>query len=207
MSDHSGSGGSVTFWLDCLRRGDETAAGLLWDRYFDRLVRLAGGKLRRVGQPGADADAEEAALSAFASFCTRARQGQYPALKDRDAFRRLLVVITLRKAADRINLRLRQKRGGGQVLGEVDLPRIDSEGARLLLDDLSGPQPNPELAAIFAEGVERLLQSLEDDTLRTIALGKLAGSTDQELAEQLGCSRRTITNKLKLIRLTWEDEQ
>ena len=39
------------------------------------------------------------------------------------------------------------------------------------------------------------------------ALGKAAGATDQELAEQLGCSRRTIANKLKLIRLTWEDER
>jgi DNA-directed RNA polymerase specialized sigma24 family protein len=137
------------------------------------------------------------------NFCSGGRNDD----QGRDAFRRLLVVITLRKAADRINLRFRQKRGGGQVLGEVDLPKAGPGGEPLLLEDLSGPQPNPELAAIFAEGVERLLQDLGDDSLRTIALGKLAGSTDQELARQLGCSLRTITNKLKLIRLTWGDRR
>jgi DNA-directed RNA polymerase specialized sigma24 family protein len=200
------SGGSVTFWIDRLKAGDETAAGLLWDRYFERLMQIARAKLRRVRQPGADADAEEAALSAFASFCAGVKKGRFPAVRDRDAFRRLLVVITLRKAADRINVRLRRKRGGGQVLGEVDL-KTGPDGEQVVLDDLSGPEPNPALAALFAEAVERLLLALGDDSLRAIAVGKLAGATDQELAGQLGCSRRTITNKLKLIRLTWEDER
>jgi len=198
--------GSVTLWINALKAGDETAAGRLWERYFDRLVQLAGARLRRLRHPGAAADAEEAALSAFASLCARARQGRFPALKDRDAFRSLLVVITLRKAADRIHARYRQKRGGGQVLGEVDLPRAGPDADPIRLDDLSGREPNPELAALFQEGFERLLQVLGDDSLRAIALGKLEGLTDQELADQLGCSRRTVTNKLKLIRLTWEDE-
>jgi DNA-directed RNA polymerase specialized sigma24 family protein len=198
--------GSVTLWIGRLEAGDEAAASLLWDRYFARLAQLAGARLRRLRQPGADADAEEAALSAFASFCAGARRGRFPALGDRDAIWRLLVVITLRKVADRINFRLRRKRGGGLVLDEADL-RAGPDGEQLLLDELSGPQPGPELAAIFQEEFERLLRALGDDSLRAIALGKLAGATDQELARQHGCSRRTITNKLKLIRLTWEDHR
>ena len=34
-------GGSVTRWIGGLRAGDGEAAQALWERYFDRLVRLA----------------------------------------------------------------------------------------------------------------------------------------------------------------------
>jgi hypothetical protein len=46
------------------------------------------------------ADEEDAALSAFDSFCRRAEQGQFPDLKDRDGLWALLVVLTAHKAAD-----------------------------------------------------------------------------------------------------------
>jgi DNA-directed RNA polymerase specialized sigma24 family protein len=92
------------------------------------------------------------------------------------------------------------------VVGEADLPRRDSIDQPLLLDDLPGPANSPDLEAILSEGFDRMLEALDEDSLREIALGKLAGLTDRELAEQLKCSRRTITNKLKLIRLTWEDQ-
>ena len=35
-----GEGGSVTRWIGELREGDPAAAGAVWERYFDRLVRL-----------------------------------------------------------------------------------------------------------------------------------------------------------------------
>jgi hypothetical protein len=39
--------GSVTHWIDDLRGGDAGAASRkLWERYFDRLSRLARAKLR-----------------------------------------------------------------------------------------------------------------------------------------------------------------
>ncbi len=59
--------------------------------------------LARTGLRGAArrvADEEDAALSAFDSFCRRAAQGQFPDLKDRDGLWALLVVITARKAAE-----------------------------------------------------------------------------------------------------------
>jgi DNA-directed RNA polymerase specialized sigma24 family protein len=92
------------------------------------------------------------------------------------------------------------------VVGEADLPKRDSIDQPLLLDDLPGPAKSPDLEAILSEGFDRMLETLDEDSLREIALGKLAGLTDRELAKQLKCSRRTITNKLKLIRLTWEDQ-
>jgi hypothetical protein len=44
-------GGSVTHWIGALKAGDKEAAQPLWERYFDRLVRLAGAKLRAVKTP------------------------------------------------------------------------------------------------------------------------------------------------------------
>src|SRR3954454_10651445 len=69
-------GGSVTRWLGDLKAGDPAAAQKLWERYFTSLVRLAQAKLRssrRVAE-----DEEDAALSAFGSFCASAAEGRFP---------------------------------------------------------------------------------------------------------------------------------
>ena len=65
--------------------------------------------------------------------------------------------------------------------------------------------PTPEFAAQFAEDVEVLLARLGDETLRKIALLKLDGHTTEEIAAQLGTSKRTIDRKLHLIRMTWDE--
>src|SRR5260370_2188908 len=89
---------SVTEWIGQLKAGDQAAAERLWERYFRRLVGLAGKKLggnrRRV------ADEEDVALSAFDSFCRGAGRGRFPLLSDRDDLWPLLLLITARKAAD-----------------------------------------------------------------------------------------------------------
>src|SRR4028119_1989180 len=86
--------GSITHRIDALRAGDPAAAQLLWERYFDRLVRLARTRLRATGRSSAEADEEDAVLSAFDSFCAGAVRGRFPQLTDRDDLWRLLVVIT-----------------------------------------------------------------------------------------------------------------
>ena len=92
--------GSVTYWLSELKAGASTAAQPLWERYFDPLVRLARTKLRAAHRSGADADEEDAALSAFDNFCRGVAQGRFPQLADRDDLWRLLVTITTRKVVD-----------------------------------------------------------------------------------------------------------
>src|SRR5262245_58193285 len=68
--------GSVTALLERLKAGDHEAVRLLWQRYYPRLVGLARKRLQAV--PRRAADEEDAALSAFNSFCQRAEQGQFP---------------------------------------------------------------------------------------------------------------------------------
>src|SRR3954452_12177024 len=122
--------GSVTRWIDDLKAGDRAAAQPLWERYYARLVALARDKLRRTRRAAAIEDEEDAALSAFNSFCDGAARGRFPLLADRGDLWRLLVVITARKACAQVDRRCRQKRGGGQVLGEVDwIGTKDRDGA------------------------------------------------------------------------------
>jgi DNA-directed RNA polymerase specialized sigma24 family protein len=196
------TGGSVTHWLGYLKQGNHAAAQPLWERYFDRLVRLARGKL--AGDRRLNAYDEDVALSAFDSFFQAAAAGRFPKLNDRNDLWRSLFDVTVRKA---INLRkhsARLKRGGGKVRDEAGL---DGSGDAGGLDALFGDEPTPELAAIVAEECRNLLGILDREdptlTLRRAALWKLEGYTNDEIAEKLGCARRTVANRLELIRALW----
>src|SRR5450755_4667657 len=92
--------GSVTRWLGDLKAGDTDAAQKLWERYFGALVRLAHARLRNAAH-GAE-DEEDAALSAFDSFCAAAAQGRFPRLDDREDLWRILVTLTQRKALNQV---------------------------------------------------------------------------------------------------------
>src|SRR6516162_10077120 len=148
--------GSVTRWIGDLVAGDAagSAAQKLWERYFDRLVHLARDRLR--AGPRGPADAEDAALDTFDSFCRGAAAGRFPRLDDRDDLWSLLVTITVRKAADQLRRERRQKRGGGRVRGAQELGRADAGGGGL--DEVIGREPTPDLAAMVAEQYLHLLE-------------------------------------------------
>jgi DNA-directed RNA polymerase specialized sigma24 family protein len=44
---------------------------------------------------------------------------------------------------------------------------------------------------------------LGNDSLRQVALWKMDGYTVDEIADRMGCARRTIARRLDLIRKTW----
>lgn len=66
-----------------------------------------------------------------------------------------------------------------------------------------GEEPTPELACMVAEDCRLMLDGLEDETLRQVALLTLEGYNIQEIAEKLGCVRRTVDRKLERIREKW----
>jgi DNA-directed RNA polymerase specialized sigma24 family protein len=192
---------SVTIWLDAARAGDDRAIQKLWDRYFQRLVRLAAKKLP--GHQRRDVDEEDVALSAFHTFCERVGRGQFPALAGRDDLWRLLAVITNRKAMAIARNRACQKRGGGKVVGESALladPGAEMEGLAQFL----GREPSPEFAAQLAEDSRRLVEALGNPSLRLVALMRLEGHGIEEIGRRLEISPRSVERKLHLIRMTWE---
>jgi DNA-directed RNA polymerase specialized sigma24 family protein len=195
--------GSVTHWIGALKAGDHAAAQALWERYFDRLVRLACAKLRTARRSGSGGDEEDAALSAFDSFCAGAVRGRFPQLRDRGDLWRLLVVITVRKAQDQVQRENRLKRGGSRVVSAADLSGLGHDAGPAGLEQVVGTEPSPEFAALVADECRRLLGGLRDDTLRQIALLRMEGYENAEIAARLGCGLRTVQRKLDLIRKTW----
>lgn len=194
--------GSVSRWMDQVRQGDEEAAQKLWERYFDQLIHLARNQLR--GLPKGPADEEDVVLHTFDSFCRGAQEGRFPELSDRNNLWRLLIAMTANKAKDLARHERRQKRGGGKVLNEGAFTGGDDSRPSPLLDVISR-DPTPEFAAELAEDVERRLDQLDDETLRQIALWKMEGHQNDEIAEKLGCVSRTVERKLQLIRRLWTE--
>jgi DNA-directed RNA polymerase specialized sigma24 family protein len=186
--------GSITQWLDGLRAGDPAAAARLWEGYFRRLVELARTRLRAV--PRRAADEEDVALSAFDSFCRGAGQGRFPRLNDRDDLWQVLLVLTQRKAIDLIEREGRGKR---------DWRRTEPAGADgAPFADFAGREPDPAFAAQVADECRRLLGTLGDDELRLLAVRKMEGHTNEEIAALLDCSLATVERRLRLIRKEWE---
>jgi DNA-directed RNA polymerase specialized sigma24 family protein len=198
--------GSVTLWIGDLKAGDNGAAQPLWERYFGRLVRLARKRLMASKRVGADEDEEDAALSAFDSFCAGVARGRFPLLGDREDLWKLLVVITARKASAQAQRRRAVKRGGDMF--RVDGPAGSElgEGAAFV-EEIVGAEPSPEFAAMVAEEYRLLLDRLGDDALRQVALWRMEGYTADEIAERLGCARRTVARRLELIRMIWSEDR
>jgi DNA-directed RNA polymerase specialized sigma24 family protein len=191
------SDGSVTRLIGMLKEGNRAASQQLWEAYFGRLVGLARARLR--GMSGRMADEEDVALSAFESFYRRAEKGQFPQLEDRADLWQLLFVLTVRKAINLVNYQGRKSRGGGRVQSLADL---DFAAA----DAILGAEPSPELAVQMTEECQRLLARLPDESLRTVALWKMEGYTNAEIAKLLGCVVQTVERKLRAIRTVWSNE-
>lgn len=183
--------GSVTHWLQLLQTGDHQAAQPLWERYCRKLEVLVSKKLR--GRSFGAQDAEDVALSAFTSFCQALEREQFPQLSDRSDLWRLLIVITARKTAHLLRDQDTQKRGAA-IREDVAIEQV------------VGEEPTPEFAAQAMEEYERLLGRLQREDLKQIAIWKMDGYTNQEIADKLGCAVRTVDRKLRLIRRIWERE-
>jgi DNA-directed RNA polymerase specialized sigma24 family protein len=132
--------------------------------------------------------------------------GRFPQLHDRDNLWRLLVVITARKALDQLAHDHRKRRGGGPVPDQPGISSGEAEWDEAAIEQVVGDEPTPEFAAQVAEEYQRLLHLLGDDALRQVAVWKMEGLTDDEVAERLDCSRRTVARKLDAIRFIWSEE-
>jgi DNA-directed RNA polymerase specialized sigma24 family protein len=196
----------VTHWIGDLKAGDRGVVQSLWGRYFTQLVERARTKLCALRTPMAVNDGEDVALSAFHSLCEGVREGRFPRLDDRDDLWRILVHLTACKAVDQHRRERRQKRGGGGVLRETDMLASAGNDVRNPLDQLIGSEPSPEFAAMVAEEYRRRIDSLGEPALRLIAERKLACCTNEDIAQELGVSLRTVTLKLELIRKRWKGD-
>ena len=202
--------GSVTQQICNLRDGDqkerEEAARRIWQRYFAALLGLARGHLdARIRRRE---DEEDVLQSMYKSFCRRQQRGDFD-LAGRDELWKLLVTITVRKARNVANRHHYGIRDVGCEQADSGVGDEAAEASRWTLEQLEAAGPTPAQAAVLNEELERRLQALgdRDPVLRQVALLKLEGYTNREIATALGIVERTVERKVERIRTKWSTSE
>ena len=179
---------SVTYLIRAVQGDRASAVGPLLAIYFERLVQLARRRLQNV--PGMDGYEEDLALRSFLSVYENLRDPARRVQPDsRDDLWRLLAARTISRAIDLI-----RKHRPAEAPGDHDLERFLAR------------EPTPEEAAEMADECRRLLDLLEEPQLRQIALWKVEGFTNEEIASKLDCVLRTVERKVMRIRMLWKHE-
>ena len=93
--------------------------------------------------------------------------------------------------------------GVGEIAGQ-DLP--DSRLRGMLCIDAEGGERIGE-QALVADELRHQLQRLGDEGLRDVAVLRLAGNSDREIAAALSCSLRTVERRHTHIRQIWSQGQ
>jgi DNA-directed RNA polymerase specialized sigma24 family protein len=181
--------GSVSVWLGQVKAGDRQAFQQLWERYFAQLVALVRKRMR--SSPARIVDEEDVALSAFNSFYNGIAHGRFPRLQDRDDLWQVLLLLTRQKAVNMGRHESRQKRGGGKVQHLSALANPEASSSEFLAE-IIGVAPAADFAAEMVEECRRLLDGLKDDRLRELAISKMEGYSNEELAVRAGCSVATV---------------
>ena len=193
---------SISEWIAKVKDGDERAAAWIWNRCFSQLVDVARKRLAHV--PRSVEDEEDVAICALTSFFDAAASGRFPDLSDEKSLWRVLSRLTQQKAVDAIRRHWKQRTHAGGNHGATS-----NGGNGQIRDSLADAADHvtPEIAAVLEEEIRLLLESLGESELQQLALSKLQGFTNEEIAEQLGCSLRTIERRLYLIRRKWSNRE
>ena len=193
---------SVTQYIDGLRVGDQVAAQQIWERFLGRLIRLADRKLQ--GTRRRSADEEDLVQIAFAQFFRQIERGRFSKLNDRNDLWQVLAMLVERRAIDQIRRNNTQKSGGGELRGESIFVVPGEKDAAGIAGTPDKFYPTPKMAEELTEVFRELFHDLDDGELRHIALLKMEGYTNREIAEMLSTSMRTIERRLDQIRTKWK---
>jgi DNA-directed RNA polymerase specialized sigma24 family protein len=195
---------SVTQWLAALQADQSASGQRLWERYVEKLARLARKKLAHVSRRSADED--DIVAEVFADFLNGVKERRFERLCDRNDLWQILTMLTERKVITHVRREKAAKRGRGRVHGESAFARPADASAGPGINQVAGREPTPEFAAEVAETLGRLMGLLENDLLRALARDNLAGYTQPEMAERHGISLPTVQRKLRLVREMWRGE-
>lgn len=181
---------TITRWIRLVRNSDEHAARKLWEQYAARLRTLARQWIRSTGPW----DEEDIVVSAYQTLFQKLQSGQFVNVDSRDTFWALLTIIAARKAKDFGRRDRALKRGGIRTIS------LDNANEKELISTDS----QSEMDFLITEECLVLIDQLEDPDLKHVALLRLEGLSNQEIAEQLKFSQRSVQRIVKLIKEIWE---
>lgn len=162
--------------------GDSLAADDLFNRYVERLTRLARSRLS--ASLAQRVDPEDIVMSAFRSFFIGARDGEFSIDHSEDLWA-LLVRITLNKLYRTAAHHSAQKRS--------------TAAQKAITDSIVTTEPSPEAAVALADELQTLMRGLSANRRRILEL-RLQGELLEDIARDLGVSERTVRRAMQDIR-------
>lgn len=180
--------------LKRLEAGEDAAAQEVFSRYANRLHALARAHID--GRLAHKIEPEDVVQSACKSFFLRHRDGKLH-VGNRKSLWNLLTLITLRKCADRVEHVRAARRDVAR-----DAPHNADDSGAWALDR----EPDPHEAAVLAETVERLFESIDAQERPVLELS-LQGCSVPEICEQLGRAERSVRRLRERIRQRLERMQ
>ncbi len=174
--------------LKGLRAGEESAYVEFWKQFGAMLEAVANKHLssrlqRRIGP-------DDLVQSVCRTFFRRVTDGQFQ-FDDSDSLWRLLCTITVNKARRVARNQNRQKRS---LNNERELEAGDNKADANML--------SPSDQAELADQVLAMLSSVSEQECQILDL-KLQRFTNDEIAEQVGCSERSVRRILKNMQVRW----
>lgn len=173
-----GSTGEITSLLAAARQGDGSATHRLMTLVYDELRAMARRQLR-YRRPGQTITTTVLVHEAYLKLVDQNGTN----LQDRSHFFSVAALAMRHILVDSARRRIAKKRGG--------------EDVRITLDEfrLSGDDPDPEARVVEVLAVDRALTSLAalDERLsQLVELRFFAGLTEEETAQVMGTSERTV---------------
>jgi len=177
--------------LDRVRGGDEQAATDLFDRFVERLIKLAHSRLsnklrRRV-------DAEDVVQSVYRSFFSNAQDGRYQLQQSGDLWR-LLAAITINKLRNQARHGKAAKRSVGAEESFAGNDSVMGIAPEAVCND-----PSPEELSVLLEELESEMSDLSPLKREIVEL-RLQGHSNEEVAGVVQCTERTVQRTLKQLR-------
>lgn len=142
---------------------------------------------------------DEIASNAFLALFTGLHENRFNKVRNRDELWQMLTLIAARDAINEQEKIQAQKRGGGKI---CDSSAFGPQGIGNVQDYVQRDPP-PEVFVELEELSQRLLRNLPSDEIRNVAIWRMAGYSNVEIAEKLGKTERTVERKLNLIRKIW----
>jgi RNA polymerase sigma-70 factor (ECF subfamily) len=185
-------------WMDTIRglkAGEPAVLQCLYAKLGPMLQAIAA---RRVA-PHLQSrfDAEDVVQSTFRTFFRRAQGGQFQ-FEDNQRLWNLLCAITLTKLKEKVRFHERQSRAASREQSDVDSQRSGQPRTPPISAVIS-----PDAALEFADEFDHLLAALAPPERRLVEL-KLQDRTNDEAAEALGVSERTIRRMLAELQAKFE---
>lgn len=173
------------------QEGDERAFEELFTRYSERLIRVA--KRRISERLSARIEAEDIVQSVFRTFFGHVQENRFTFDEENDLWK-LLMSMTLNKLRNKVDWHTAAKRDVGS---ERPLSVGNSKYPRAF--DVDGETPSPEAVVAFLDLLENFMAELRENDRKVLEL-RLQGHKQEEIAQQIGCTERTVRRILERIR-------